>query len=297
MSGEGGSAVARGESPTVGRLLLGIRLRELRQSKGVSADEAAHHITRAASAITRFEKGQTSVPANVLGKLLDLYEISGDEREALNVLARRSRRRGWWEQFGDVLPMGFETYVGLESEAAELRTYECQVVPGLLQSERYAEALMRAEPHPAAEEEVGRRVQARMARKAILSHEKPAHLCAVLDEAVLRREVGGRDVMHGQVMYILNQAQRRNIMVQVLPNEVGAHAAMFGAFMLLSLDLGESALSEYAYVEHRTGSLLLDKRQETAVYRSCFDEMRAEALDRDKSLNLLDAIADQYKPR
>ncbi|MFG1998295.1 helix-turn-helix domain-containing protein [Spirillospora sp. NPDC048911] len=287
--------MAQGESPTVGRLLLGIRLRKLRQSKDVSADQAANHVTRAPSAITRFEKGQTAVPAIVLGKLLDLYEASAEERDALNLLARRARQSGWWEQFGDVLPMGFETYVGLESEADELRTYQCQVVPGLLQSERYAEALMRAEPHPATEEEVGRRVQARMVRKEILSRDEPAHLYAVLDEAVLRRQVGGREIMHEQVTYLLNQARQRNIMIQVLTNELGAHAAMFGAFMLVSLDLGEPTLSEYAYIEHRTGSLLLDKRQETAVYRACFDEVRAEALDRDKSLSVLAAIADGYK--
>ena len=287
--------MAQGESPTVGRLLLGIRLREVRQRKGVSAEDAASHVTRAASAITRFEKGQTSVPATVLRKLLDLYDVSTEEREALNLLARRSRQRGWWHQYGDVLPMGFETYIGLEAEADELRNYECQVVPGLLQTERYAEALMRAEPHPATEEEVGRRVQARMARKTILTRDRPAYLYAVIDEAVLRRRVGGREVMHEQLAHLVEQAKRRNIMIQVLANEVGAHAAMFGAFMLLSLDLGEPALSEYAYFEHRTGSLLLDKRQETLAYRSCFDEIRGEALDRVASLELLAAIADEYK--
>jgi hypothetical protein len=191
--------------------------------------------------------------------------------------------------------MGFETYIGLEAEADELRNYECQVVPGLLQTERYAEALMRAEPHPATEEEVGGRVQARMARKTILTRDRPAYLYAVIDEAVLRRRVGGREVMHEQVAHLVEQSKRRNIMIQVLPNEVGAHAAMFGAFMLLSLDLGEPALSEYAYFEHRTGSLLLDKRQETRAYRSCFDEIRGEALDRDASLKLLADIADEYK--
>ncbi|GAA2129755.1 helix-turn-helix domain-containing protein [Actinomadura napierensis] len=287
--------MTQGESPTVGRLLLGIRLREVRQRKGVSAEEAANHITRAASAITRFEKGRTGVPATVLRKLLDLYEVSPEDRDTLTLLARRARQRGWWHQFGDVLPMGFETYIGLESEACELRNYECQVVPGLLQTERYAEALMRAEPHVATEEEVGRRVQARMARKAILTRDGPAHLYAVLDEAVLRRRVGGREVMHEQLVHLVEQAQRRNIMIQILVNEVGAHAAMFGAFMLLSLDLGESVPSEYAYLEHRTGSLLLDKRQETAAYRSCFDEVRGEALDRDASVNLLAAIADEYR--
>ncbi|MFB4302035.1 helix-turn-helix domain-containing protein [Actinomadura sp. NTSP31] len=287
--------MTQGESPTVGRLLLGIRLREVRQRKGVSAEEAADHITRAASAITRFEKGRTSVPATVLHKLLDLYDVNPEERDALTRLARRSRKRGWWHQFGDVLPMGFETYIGLESEARELRNYECQVVPGLLQTERYAEALMRAEPHLATEEEAGRRVQARMARKAILTRDEPALLYAVLDEAVLRRRVGGREVMHEQLVHLVEQAQRRNIMIQILVNEVGAHAAMFGAFMLLSLDLGEPVLSEYAYLEHRTGSLLLDKRQETAAYRSCFDEVRGEALDRDASVNLLAAIADEYR--
>lgn len=287
--------MAQGESPTVGRLLLGIRLREVRQRKGVSAEDAASHVTRAASAITRFEKGQTSVPATVLRKLLDLYDVSEEEREELHLLARRSRQRGWWHQYGDVLPMGFETYIGLEAEAEELRNYECQVVPGLLQTELYAEALMRAEPHPATEEEVGRRVQARMARKTILTRDRPAHLYAVIDEAVLRRWVGGRKVMHEQVAHLVEQGTRRNIMIQVLTNEVGAHAAMFGAFMLLSLDLGDPALSEYAYLEHRTGSLLLDKRQETLVYRSCFDEIRGEALDRDASLSLLSDIADEYK--
>jgi transcriptional regulator with XRE-family HTH domain len=272
-----------------------MRLREIRQRQGITAEDAASHITRASSAISRFETGHTSVPMTVFVKLLDLYGVDGEERESLGVLARRARQRGWWHKFGDVLPAGFDTYVGFESEATELRNYECQIVPGLLQTERYAEAIMRAEPRPATEDEVARRVEARMARKAILNRDRPAHLYAVLDEAVLRRAVGGREVMYGQVNHLLTESGRRNIMIQVLPFGVGAHAAMFGAFMLLSLDLSESALSEYAYIEHRTGSLMLDKRQETAVYRSCFDELRAEALDQDKSRNVLESIADEFK--
>jgi transcriptional regulator with XRE-family HTH domain len=283
--------VPHGESPTVGRLILGIRLRELRQREGVSAEDAAEHITRATSAISRFETGQTAVPGTVLSKLLKLYNATEEEREALTTLGKRAKSRGWWHRYGDVLPAGFDTFVGLEAEAMELRNYECQVVPGLLQTEGYAGAVMRAEPRPATEDEIARRVEARMARQKILADDDPAHLYAVLDEAVLHRPMGGQKVMKEQLDRLIEEASRRNITLQVLPYDVGAHAAMFGAFWILTIDLGEPLPYDYAYVEHRAGSLLLDKLQETDQFRTAFDELRAEALNQEQSISLIKTVA------
>jgi len=291
----GGEGVPRPESPTVRRLMLGIRLRKLRTHAGIAADDAARHIARTDSTISRMETGQSSVPARVLERLLELYGATSEETEELTVLASQARQRGWWHRYGDVLPPGFEMYVGLEAEATELRGYSSEGIPGLLQTEAYARAVLLAEPRPPSDDKIEGRVAARLGRQSILTADDPTHLWVVLNEAALRRLVGGTDVMREQLEALVETANLRNVTLQVMPFARGAHPAMDGAFMILSIDLGEAAASEYAYVEHRAGSLLMDKVAELDTYKLAFDHLCAEALDSDKSVAFIEkAIKDLH---
>jgi transcriptional regulator with XRE-family HTH domain len=282
-SDNGGDDVPRPESPTVRRMMLGIRLRKLRTRAGITADDAARHIARTDSTISRMETGQSSVPARVLERLLELYGSTPEETKELTDLAAQARQRGWWHRYGDVLHPGFEMYVGLEAEATELRGYESEWVPGLLQTEAYARAVILASPRPPTDEEIDGRVATRMARQSILTGDDPTDLWVVLNEAVIRRVVGGADVMREQLEALVNKTAMRNITLQVMPFSRGAHAAMHGEFEIMTIDLGEAAASEYVYIEHRAGSLLMDKVAELGLYKLTFERICAEALDTGES--------------
>ncbi|WP_396454719.1 helix-turn-helix domain-containing protein [Actinomadura sp.] len=284
----------RPESPTVRRIMLGIRLRALRTRAGITADDAARHIARTDSTISRMETGQTSVPARVLERLVELYGATPDETAQLTELAKAARQRGWWQRYGEVLHPGFELYLGLEAEATEMHAYVSEWVPGLLQTAEYAHAVLSVEPRPPSDEEIQARVEARLARQAILSGDAPLQYWVVLDEAVLRRAVGGPRVMAEQLRVLASAARRRNIKLQVLPFSIGAHPGTCGSFTVLTLDLGDAAVSEYAYVENRAGTLLMDKMPEVETHRLAFDSLRAQALSPRDSIAMLEKIAAEW---
>jgi transcriptional regulator with XRE-family HTH domain len=271
--------------------MLGIRLRALRTRAGVAADDAARHIARTDSTISRMETGQTSVPARVLERLVELYGATPEETAQLTELAKAARQRGWWQRYGEVLHPGFELYLGLEAEATEIDMYASEWVPGLLQTPDYARAIMSVEPRPPSDEEIQARVEARLARQAILDGDGPLQYWVVLNEAVLRRTVGSPEVMREQLRFLATRARRRNVKLQVLPFDAGAHPGTCGSFTLLALDLGEAAVSEYAYVENRAGSLLMDKIKEVETHRLAFDSLRAQALNPRESMALIDKTA------
>jgi transcriptional regulator with XRE-family HTH domain len=281
----------RPESPTVRRIMLGIRLRELRTRAGIVADDAARHIARTDSTISRMETGQSSVSARVLERLVELYGATPQEIEQLTELARAARQRGWWQRYGEVLHPGFELYLGLEAEADEIGVYANEWVPGLLQTPEYARAIMAVEPRRPSDQEIEGRVEARLARQAVLSGDEPVQYWAVLSEAVLCRTVGDPGVMAEQLRALAVKARKRNVRLQVLPFSCGAHPAVSGAFTLLTLDLGEAAVAEYVYVENRAGSLVMDKRAEIEIHRLTFDSLRADALSPGESIDLIEKMA------
>ncbi|WP_158581394.1 helix-turn-helix domain-containing protein [Actinomadura spongiicola] len=285
----------RPESPTVRRIMLGIRLRALRTRAGVAADDAARHIARTDSTISRMETGQSSVPARVLERLVELYGATPEEIAQLTELAKAARQRGWWQRYGEVLHPGFEFYLGLEAEATEMHAYVSEWVPGILQSPEYARAVLSVEPRPPSEEEIQARIEARTARQAILSGDDPLQYWVVLDESVLHRAVGSSQIMAEQLRVLLTQARRRNIKVQVLPFSIGAHPGTCGSFTLLTLDLGDAAVSEYVYVENRAGSLLMDKVPEVETHRLAFDSLRAQALSPRDSIAMIEKIATDWE--
>ncbi len=205
-----------------------------------------------------------------------MYGVSGTERETLIKLAREARRRGWWHSYADVLAEGFDTYVDLEIQASSIRTYEIQLVPGLLQTESYARAVLSAAWVTAEQGEIDRRAAVRMRRQEMIASKQDGpQLWAVLDEAVLRRQVGGADVMREQLGRLLEAGEQPNATRQVLPHRAGAHAAMLGAFVILSFAEPDRPV---VYLETDTSSLYLEEETEIDRYVLIFDHLRAAAL-------------------
>jgi hypothetical protein len=275
--------------PTVRRMLVGARLRRLRTDMGLSREEAAEAIRASEWKIHRLENGQVGFKERDLVDLLERYQVTDPaEVGELLALAREANTPGWWQHYGDVLPQWFRTYVDLESAATLIRTYEGQFVPGLLQTDDYMRAVVRGAHLDESSEEVGRRVRLRMARQTLLTREQPPRLWAVVDEAALRRPVGGRDVMRGQLERLLDASKLPNVTLQVLPFDTGAHSAMVGAFSILRF--ADRELPDVVYLEHLTSALYLDKRDQVERYLDVMELLCVDSEPPAKTVDLLTKI-------
>jgi transcriptional regulator with XRE-family HTH domain len=278
-----------GAGSTVRRILLGSQLRRLRETRGVSRQEAGYVIRASESKISRLELGRVSFKERDVADLLTLYGVAAEsEREALLRLAREANAPGWWHRYGDVLPQWFQTYVGLEEAASLIRTYELQFVPGLLQSEPYAREVFRLGNADASRIEIDQRVELRMQRQQRLTGPNAPRLWAVLDEAALRRPIGGHEVMRGQVEHLIAVSKLPNITLQVMPFTFGGHAAEGGAFSILRFP--EADLPDVVYIETLTGALYLDKRDDVDVYMQAMERLAVDSATPDGTVELLSAI-------
>ena len=278
-----------GGGPTVQRLLVGSKLRRLRTDMGLSREEAAEAIRASEWKIHRLENGQVGFKERDLVDLLRLYGVTdADEVEELLAMAREANTPGWWQRYGDVLPQWFRTYVDLESAAALIRTYEGQYVPGLLQTDDYMRAVVQGALLDETSEELGRRVRLRMARQTVLTREHPPRLWAVVDEAALRRPVGGPGVMKGQVQRLLDAAGLPNVTLQILPLDAGAHPAMVGSFSVLRFP--DQELPDVVYLEHLTSASYLNKPDEVDQYLHVMESICVRAAAPDQTVELLDQI-------
>ncbi len=279
---EGGTA----GGPTVLRMLLGAHLRRLRDAAGVSREDAGWEIRSSESKISRMELGRVSFKERDIADLLTLYGVDDEEeRNRLLGLAREANNPGWWHRYGDVLPSWFQSYLGLEAAASLIRTYEVQFVPGLLQSQEYARAVVMLGHGKATAEEIDRRVRVRMARQDLLTRPHPPQLWAVVDEAVLRRPIGGRDVMRGQLDALMQATKLPNVQLQVVPFHVGGHAAAGGAFSILRFP--DPDLPDVVYVEQLTSALYLDKRDDVDHYAAAMERLCVEAEPPDRTPEIL----------
>ena len=277
--------------PTVRRMLVGAKLRRLRTDMGLSREEAAEAIRASAWKIHRLENGQVGFKERDLVDLLERYGVTDpDEIDELLTLAREANVPGWWQHYGDVLPHWFRTYVDLESAATLIRTYEGMFVPGLLQTDDYMRAVIR-DASLESSEEVGRRVRLRMARQILLTREHPPRLWAVMDEAALRRPVGGREVMRGQLERLIDATKLPNVTLQVLPFGAGAHPAMVGAFSILRF--ADRELPDVVYLEHLTNAVYLDKRAEVERYLDVMELLCVDSEPPAKTVELLTKILNQ----
>jgi transcriptional regulator with XRE-family HTH domain len=275
--------------PTVLRILLGSQLRKLREAKGVAREAAGYEIRASESKISRMELGRVGFKERDVADLLTLYGVTGEgEREALLALAREANNPGWWHRFGDVLPSWFQAYLGLESAAALIRTYEVQFIPGLLQTRDYARAVVLLGHGRAPNDEVERRVNLRMTRQNIFDRTDPPHLWAVVDEAALRRPIGGPEVMRGQVASLIEATKLPNIRIQVIPFQAGGHAAAGGAFSILRFP--DQELPDVVYIEQLTSALYLDKRDDVDQYAAAMERVCVEAEPPDRTAEILERI-------
>jgi len=262
--------------PTVRRILLGSQLRRLREIKGVTREAAGYTIRASGSKISRMELGRVGFKERDVADLLTLYGVDDEEeRAALLGLAREANNPGWWHQYGDVLPGWFEAYVGLEAAASLIRTYEVQYVPGLLQAEDYARAVIELGHGSASAEEVTRRVDLRMTRQQSLARPGGPRLWAVVDEAALRRPIGGPNVMRSQLEQLIAVAKQPNVTLQVIPFRFGGHAATGGAFSILRFP--DQSLPDVVYVEQLTSALYLDKREDVDAYLQVMERLSIQA--------------------
>ena len=278
--------------PTVRRMLVGARLRRLRTELGLSREQAGAAIRASEWKIHRLENGQVGFKERDIIDLLGLYQVSDPTEVASFVaLAREANTPGWWQHYGDVLPPWFRTYVDLESVASLIRTYEGQFIPGLLQTDAYMRAVVHGAHLEETGEEVGRRVRLRLARQMLLTREGAPRLWAVIDEAALRRPVGGREVMRGQLERLLEAAKLPNVTLQILPFAAGAHSAMVGTFSILRF--ADRELPDLVYLEHLTSALYLDKRDEVERYLKVMERLCLESEPPTKTVELLHRIHDE----
>ena len=263
------------DGPTVSRIVLGTQLRRLREAAGITREEAGHAIRASHAKISRLELGRVGFKERDVADLLTLYGVT-DEAERADVLElmRQANTKVWWQQHSDLLPNWFETYLRLEQVAKVIRTYQLQFVPGLLQSEEYARAVI-GHGHSRSTDELDRRVQLRMERQQMLHQPEAPHLWAVIDEAALTRPFGPTRVMRDQLRYLLEASAAPNIHVQVLPFRSGAHAAAGGSFSILRF--AEPDLPDVVYLEQLTSAVYLDKRAEVEDYMLIMERVTVQA--------------------
>jgi transcriptional regulator with XRE-family HTH domain len=281
QASEGGHS----EGPTVLRIQLGAHLRRLREDRGLSRQEAGEAIRCSDSKISRIELGRVGIKERDLADLLTFYAvIDPAERDRLLAQARQAKAPGWWRAYTDVTPDWFHNYLGLESAARLIRTYEIQFVPGLLQTEQYARAVVLLAHENASTEEIDRRVRLRMNRQQLLTQPDPPVLGAVIDEAALRRPVGGPAVMRGQIQALIDVTKHPNVRLQVIPLSAGGHAAAGGSFSILRFP---HDLPDIVYVEHLTVATYLDKRDDVDKYAEIMNRLAVEAKPPDQTVAIL----------
>jgi transcriptional regulator with XRE-family HTH domain len=273
--------------PTVQRRRLGIELRRLREQAGNTIDEVARALECSDSKVSRIETGQVSATPRDVRDMLDLYGVSGEQREALIQVARQARQKGWWQAYGDTLVVPL---VGLETAAGEIRAYEPMAVHGLLQTPSYARAIIAALRPDLSRQQVERWVELRIARQALLTREDPPSFTLLLEECVLRRPVGGRQAMREQLQRIAAAAALPAVTLQVLPLTVGEHAAMSGAFTIYRFD--DPTDPDVVYLEHTTSDLYLESPEQVERYASAFERLQAAALGPEGSAELVAAAAE-----
>lgn len=281
---------------TVPRRQLGRYLRDLRGKARLTVRAAATELEWSEAKIWRIETGQTSMRSLDVEAICRAYGADGDLTQALMGLARETKGRGWWHSYGDVIPEWFDLYIGLEEAASELHWYEAELVPGLFQTADYARSLIRADNPDMGEEEIEGRVHVRIARQGLLTRVTATPTVDVaLNEAVLRRPVGGREVMAGQLGRLVEVTEYPNVSMRVVPFEAGLHRGlMSGPFVMLRFpgnEDGRESEPPTVYVDGFTGALYLDKPKELERYNEAFNSIWGSALDDANSRRLLEQAA------
>jgi hypothetical protein len=275
--------------PTALRIALGMQLRRLRDASHVTSTQAAEAIRATSSKISRLERGRTTAKQRDVADLLSLYGVTDDaEREQLLELVRQASAPGWWQQYTDVLPRWFESYVGLEWAASIIRNYEVQFVQGLLQTEDYARAVIMISNAHAPAAEIDRRVSLRIKRQELLTQPGAPEFWAVLDEAALHRSPGSPAMMRAQLEHLLQIAELPNVTLQVVPFDTGPHAAAGGPFSILRFP--EPDLPDVVFLEQLNSAVYLDQPDDVINYVTIMDQLAVQAATDTASKNMIRAL-------
>jgi transcriptional regulator with XRE-family HTH domain len=270
-------------------MLVGARLRELRQNAGISLETAGAAIRASDSKISRLERGRTGFSQRDVADLLTCYGVTdaGDRRVLLD-LAEQANVPGWWQSYADVLPDWFEPYLGLEPAASLIRTYAVQFIPDLLQSEEYAKTALWLSHLDDTASQIARRVELRLRRQQILNRPAPPRLWAVIDETALRRPIGSPDTMRAQLTHLIELAARPNITVQLVPFSAGGHPAAGGSITFLRFP--EGVLPDVVYREQDVSAVYVEKPADIAHYWSVLNGLGLQAAEPDETVQILHEI-------
>ncbi|MFV2198926.1 helix-turn-helix domain-containing protein [Nocardiopsis sp. LOL_012] len=278
-------------SPTVRRRRLARELRRLREDRGLKLSVAAKEASVPQSTLSNIESAEARrIKARDIDALADLYEASDEVRTGLHELSRESKERGWWSSYKDVF--GGNALPDFEVEASMMRMYQCQVIPGLLQTPEYAESIFRG-AGTLSDKEVQRNVDARMQRQHVLTRHRPLHLWAVIDEAALHRLAGNSEVMRDQLQHLINMAMHHNVDVQVLPFSAGMHAALSGSFVML--DFPSQLDPSVVYTETSTDILFVQESESVQRYVADFSHLNAAALRTSESIRFLQQSLESHE--
>ncbi|MEV8636351.1 helix-turn-helix transcriptional regulator [Streptosporangium sp. NPDC051023] len=269
---------------------LGQQLRELREANGLLLRDAAEYLQRDPSTAGRFESGEYPIRRPDLLALLDLYGVAdGRRREDLMKLSQEVWQKGWWDGYAGEVAGAFVDYVWLESRAREIRAFDNTLLPGLLHISEYARAAITAAEYKAKSERIDRWVELRIARQRVLGSDDPPRFSAIIDEAVLRREVGGRECLAAQLRHLVDHANRPNVEIRVLPFSAGAHASPTGAFRIFTM---AKPFPEVGYAETPKGAIYVESPDAERFART-YDELRESAFAPEESTDFISAIAEK----
>ncbi|GGV99903.1 MULTISPECIES: helix-turn-helix domain-containing protein [Streptomyces] len=283
--------MASNVNPTVRRRRLGQELRKLREAKNMTAEQVAERLLVSQSKISRLENGRRSISQRDVRDLCGVYEVE-DERmvDSLMQMAKDSRQQGWWHAFGDI---PYSVYIGLETDAESLRMYESQIIPGLLQTPAYAEAVISGAMPESTPADIDKRVTVRTRRQErIRDEERPLRLWAVIDEGALHRIVGSRQLMVQQLEHLVEQSHLPHVTVQVIPFEMGAHPGISGQYSIL--EFPDTSDSSVVYIEGVTSDLYLEKAQDVGKYSVMYEHLRAQALNVEQTREFIAKMAKKH---
>lgn len=300
-TGDGASGLLDGAGPTCGytgptvlRLLLGAQLRRLREARRVTGEDAARVIRASHSKISRMEHGRIKLKKRDIADLLTFYGVHDSaERDSLLTLAEEANMPAWWHDYADLVPSWFEAYLGMEAAASVIRTYEVQFVPGLLQTEDYARAVIRLGHGDASTAEIERRVELRMKRQAILHRPNAPKLWAVIDEAALRRPYGGAATMRTQIKHLIDVAELPNVVIELMPFSTGGHAAAGGPISILRFT--EDEIPDVVYLEQLASAVYANRPADLESYWHIMNRLVIEAEPPNATSTILHRLLEDYQ--
>lgn len=276
------------QTPTVRLRRLAAELRSLRASSGLTREAILERTGVNAATLYRIEHARVRPQTRTLRTLLDLYGVDRERQDELVGLLREARQRGWLHAYQSELPEHYTTYIGFEGEADTVWNYESLFVPGLLQTEDYARAVIRGGLPQASREEIERRVEVRIERQGVLENDNALNLWCIADEAALRRQVGGSAVMQGQLRHLIEVSEMPHVTIQVIPFDAGAHPGMPGSFILLQF--AEAAIPDVIYIDTMAGELFLEEESDVRRYKLMFEHLRAVAASPNATRSLIASL-------